>query len=280
MNDMTMGAIDTAAPAKAPIVSATHNVETVLWVKHWTDQYFSFGITRPASFRFRSGEFVMIGLPGEDGGKPILRAYSIASPSYAEELEFFSIKVPDGPLTSRLQKIQPGDQILMAKKPVGTLVTDALLPGKRLWLLGTGTGLAPWLSVARDPDVYDGFEKVVVTHCVREVRDLAYREMFETGLPNDEVFGELAREQLIYLPTVTREAFTRQARITDLISSGRLFADAGLTQTAFDPAEDRIMLCGSMAMIKDVAHMLEAQGLKEGSNSEPGDFVLERAFVG
>lgn len=168
----------------------------------------------------------------------------------------------------------------MAKKPVGTLVTDALLPGKRLWLLGTGTGLAPWLSVARDPDVYDGFEKVVVTHCVREVRDLAYREMFETELPNDEVFGELAREQLVYMPTVTREDFPRQGRITDLITSGRLFADAGVAQTAFNPAEDRIMLCGSMAMIKDVAHMLEAQGLKEGSNSEPGDFVLERAFVG
>ena len=295
MNDMSMGALNDVASAqntdghapeaKAPIVSATHNVETVLWVKHWTDQYFSFGITRPASFRFRSGEFVMIGLPGEakeDGtqGKPILRAYSIASPSYAEELEFFSIKVADGPLTSRLQKIQPGDQILMAKKPVGTLVLDALLPGKRLFLLGTGTGLAPWLSVARDPDVYDAFEKVIVAHCVREVRDLAYREMFEHDLPNDELFGELAREQLSYLPTVTREPFTRQGRITDLIESGRLFADAGLSQIKFDPAEDRIMLCGSMAMIKDVAHMLEAQGLKEGSNSEPGDFVLERAFVG
>jgi ferredoxin/flavodoxin---NADP+ reductase len=290
MNDMSMGAIDTAAPtqspeARAPIVSATHHVETVLWVKHWTDQYFSFGITRPASFRFRSGEFVMIGLPGEakengEPGKPVLRAYSIASPSYAEELEFFSIKVADGPLTSRLQKIQPGDQILMAKKPVGTLVLDALLPGKRLFLLGTGTGLAPWLSVARDPDVYDAFEKVVVTHCVRETRDLAYRQMFEHDLPNDELFGELAREQLVYIPTVTREDFARQGRITDLIESGRLFADSGLSQARFDPAVDRVMLCGSMAMIKDVAHMLESQGLKEGSNSEPGDFVLERAFVG
>ena len=278
MNDMSLGAIH--AGAKTPIVSATHHVETVLWVKHWTDTYFSFAITRPSSFRFRSGEFVMIGLPGENGGKPILRAYSIASPSYAETLEFFSIKVADGPLTSRLQKIQPGDQILMAKKPVGTLVTDALLPGKRLWLLGTGTGLAPWLSVARDPDVYDAFEKVVVTHCVRQVRDLAYRDMFEHELPADEVFGELAREQLAYLPTVTREPFARQGRITDLIESGRMFADLGLSQTRFDPAQDRVMLCGSMAMIKDVAHMLERQGLKEGSNSEPGDFVLERAFVG
>ena len=288
MNDMTMGPSDppTSGPSgKAPLVSATHHVDTVLWVKHWTDTYFSFAITRPASFRFRSGEFVMIGLPGEakengEAGKPVLRAYSIASPSYAEALEFFSIKVADGPLTSRLQKIVAGDQILMAKKPVGTLVTDALLPGKRLWLLGTGTGLAPWLSVARDPDVYDAFEKVVVVHCVREVRDLAYRDMFEQDLPNDEVFGEVAREQLVYLPTVTREPFSRQGRITDLIESGRLFADAGLSQTRFNAAEDRVMLCGSMAMIKDVAHLLESQGLKEGSNSEPGDFVLERAFVG
>jgi ferredoxin--NADP+ reductase len=266
--------------AKPVVTSTVHHVETVLWVKHWTDTYFSFGITRPASFRFRSGEFVMIGLPGEDGGKPIMRAYSIASPAWAEELEFFSIKVADGPLTSRLQKIEVGDQILMAKKPVGTLVLDALLPGKRLFLLGTGTGLAPWLSVARDPDAYEAFEQVIVAHCVREVRDLAYRDLFETELPNDEVFGELAREQLVYLPTVTREPFAREGRITDLITSGRLFADLGLTQTQFNPAEDRIMLCGSMHMIKDVAHILEQQGLKEGSNAEPGDFVLERAFVG
>jgi len=273
--------VDTVpATTKPPVTSTVHNVETVLWVKHWTDTYFSFGITRPPTFRFRSGEFVMIGLPGEDGGKPIMRAYSIASPSWAEELEFFSIKVADGPLTSRLQKIEVGDQMLMAKKPVGTLVLDALLPGKRLFLLGTGTGLAPWLSVARDPAAYEAFEQVIVAHCVREVKDLAYRDMFETELPNDEVFGELAREQLVYMPTVTREPFAREGRITDLISSGRIFKDLGLDQTQFNPAEDRIMLCGSMHMIKDVAHMLEAQGLKEGSNSEPGDFVLERAFVG
>jgi ferredoxin--NADP+ reductase len=278
--DSTVDTVGADPVAKPVVTSTVHNVETVLWVKHWTDTYFSFGITRPASFRFRSGEFVMIGLPGEDGGKPIMRAYSIASPSWAEELEFFSIKVADGPLTSRLQKIQAGDHILMAKKPVGTLVLDALLPGKRLFLLGTGTGLAPWLSVARDPAAYEAFEQVIVAHCVREVKDLAYRDMFESELPNDEVFGELAREQLIYMPTVTREPFARQGRITDLISSGRLFADLGLEQTQFNPAEDRIMLCGSMHMIKDVAHLLEAQGLKEGSNSEPGDFVLERAFVG
>jgi ferredoxin--NADP+ reductase len=273
--------VDTVPAATKPLVTSTvHNVETVLWVKHWTDTYFSFGITRPPTFRFRSGEFVMIGLPGEDGGKPIMRAYSIASPSWAEELEFFSIKVADGPLTSRLQKVEVGDQILMAKKPVGTLVLDALLPGKRLFLLGTGTGLAPWLSVARDPAAYEAFEQVIVAHCVREVKDLAYREMFETELPNDEVFGELAREQLVYMPTVTREPFAREGRITDLISSGRIFKDLGLEQSQFNPAEDRIMLCGSMHMINDVKHMLEQQGLKEGSNSEPGDFVLEKAFVG
>ncbi len=289
MDDMSAGVLaadplarTVAAPAvgKPAVTSATHNVETVLWVRHWTPQYFSFAITRPASFRFRSGEFVMIGLPGEDGGKPVLRAYSIASPSYADTLEFFSIAVADGPLTSRLQKIEPGDAILMAKKPVGTLVLDALKPGKRLYLLGTGTGLAPWLSVARDPDVYDAFEQIVVTHCVRGVVDLAYREMFEHELPADENFGELASAQLRYLPTVTREPFERQGRITDLITSGRLFADLGLSQTVFDPATDRVMLCGSMHMIKDVAAILEAQGMVEGSNSEPGDFVLERAFVG
>jgi ferredoxin/flavodoxin---NADP+ reductase len=285
MDDMSAAPVLDAPAKKAPITSTTHHVETVTWVKHWTPTYFSFGITRPQSFRFRSGEFVMIGLPGEakengEPGKPILRAYSIASPSYAEELEFFSIKVADGPLTSRLQRIEVGDQILMAKKPVGTLVLDALKPGKRLYLLGTGTGLAPWLSVARDPDVYDAFEQVVVAHCVREVKDLAYRDLFERELPADEVFGEVASAQLRYLPTVTREAFERRGRLTDLIHSAQLFRDLNLDQTRFDPETDRVMLCGSMAMIKDVAHILEEQGLKEGSNSEPGDFVLERAFVG
>jgi ferredoxin--NADP+ reductase len=268
------------APA-APIQSTNHNVETVLWVKHWTDQYFSFAVTRPASFRFRSGEFVMIGLPSETpGGKPILRAYSIASPHWAEELEFFSIKVADGPLTSRLQKIQPGDQILLAKKPTGTLVLDALKPGKRLWLIGTGTGLAPWLAVARDPDAYQRYEQVIVTHTVRSAVDLAYRDFFEHELKADELLGELAGAQLAYYPTVTREPFPQHGRITDLIRSGQVFRDLGIDQAQFNPAEDRIMLCGSMAMIKDCAALLEEQGLVEGSNSEPGDFVLERAFVG
>ena len=275
---MSQTTVPTAPPHA--VQSATHNVQTVLWVKHWTDQYFSFGITRPDSFRFRSGEFVMIGLPGEDGGKPILRAYSIASPAWEEELEFFSIKVADGPLTSRLQKIKVGDPVLMAKKPVGTLVLDALKPGKRLWLIGTGTGLAPWLSVARDPAAYEAFEKVIVAHTVRNVVDLAYRELFEKDLIEHELFGDLAREQLIYYPTVTREAFKTPGRITDRITSGAIFKDLGLLMDKFDPAEDRIMICGAMAMIKEVAAILEAQGLEEGSNSEPGDFVLERAFVG
>jgi ferredoxin--NADP+ reductase len=272
-------ALITSEAAPAPTASGLPS-QTVTWVKHWTDQYFSFALTRPPSFRFRSGEFVMIGLPGENGAKPILRAYSIASPSFAEELEFFSIKVQDGPLTSRLQKIRAGDQVLMAKKSTGTLVLDALKPGRRLFLIGTGTGLAPWLSVARDPDAYDRFEKVIVTHTVRQAEDLAYRELFEKDLIEHELFGEYAREQLIYYPTVTREPFKYEGRITERIRSGALFRDIGLSAIAFDPAEDRVMICGAMEMIKEVAAILEASGLKEGSNAEPGDFVLERAFVG
>jgi ferredoxin/flavodoxin---NADP+ reductase len=267
-------------PASRPTLrSDSHHVVTVLWVKHWTDAYFSFAVTRPSSFRFRSGEFVMIGLPGDDG-RPILRAYSIASPAWADELEFFSIKAPGGRLTSRLQLIQPGDNLLLAKKPTGTLVLDALKPGKRLFLLATGTGLAPWLSIARDPDVYERFDTVVVAHCVRKVEDLAYRSLFESTLKNDEIFGEYAREKLLYYPTVTREKFIHQGRLTDQIESGALFRALGLETTAFNPREDRVMLCGSMAMIKDVAAILEAKGLHEGSNADPGDFVQERAFVG
>jgi ferredoxin--NADP+ reductase len=275
---------DLPVAVRPPIQSAVHNVETVLWVRHWTDQLFSFAITRPPSFRFRSGEFVMIGLPGEaEGDKPILRAYSIASPGFADELEFLSIKVEHGPLTSRLQKIVAGDQILMGKKPTGTLVLDALKPGKRLFLLGTGTGLAPWLSVARDPDAYDRFDRVIVSHSVRQVRDLAYRDLFEHDLFDDEFMGEAAKAKLSYYPAVTREAApagVHAGRITDALTSGAFFRDLGLSQDRFDPAQDRVMLCGSMAMIKDVAAILEGQGLVEGSNHEPGDFVLERAFVG
>jgi len=262
-------------PAKA---SSFHELE-VLWVRHWTDQLFSFAIARPEDFRFRSGEFVMIGLPGADGGKPILRAYSIASPGWAEELEFLSIKVPDGPLTSRLQKIQPGDTVLMGKKPTGTLVLDALTGGERLWLIGTGTGLAPWLSVARDPDTYSRFGHVVVCHTVRHAADLTYRDFLTSGIHDDPLIGEEAKAQLTYYPTVTREPFEHPGRITERISSGALFDDLGLPH-GFSPERDRVMLCGSMAMIKETAELLEGFGMKEGSNAEPGDYVLERAFVG
>lgn len=256
-----------------------HHASRVLWVRHWTDQLFSFALERPESFRFRSGEFVMIGLPGDDGTKPVLRAYSIASPAWADELEFFSIKVPGGPLTSRLQHIQPGDTVLMGRKPTGTLVLDALRPGRRLFLIGTGTGLAPWLSVARDPEVYDRFETIVVAHSVRRTTDLAYRHLLAHGIFDDPLVGEVSVGRLTYYPTVTREPFARQGRITERIESGDFFRDLGLPP-AFDPGEDRLMLCGSMAMIRDVAAILERHGLAEGSNAAPGDFVLERAFVG
>lgn len=270
----------TDAALSLPLAKASpfHELE-VLWVRHWTDQLFSFAIARPEDFRFRSGEFVMLGLPGEGGGKPILRAYSIASPHWDEQLEFLSIKVPDGPLTSRLQKIQPGDTVLMGKKPTGTLVLDALTGGERLWLIGTGTGLAPWISVARDPDTYSRFKHVVVCHTVRNVADLTYRDFFTAGIHDDPLIGDEAKAQLTYYPTVTREAFETPGRITDRIKSGALFADLGLPE-GFSPERDRVMLCGSMAMIKETAELLETFGLKEGSNAEPGDYVLERAFVG
>ena len=265
----------TAQPARP---SPFHE-QTVLWVRHWTDSLFSFAITRPDDFRVRSGEFVMIGLPGEDGGKPVMRAYSIASPHWAEELEFYSIKVPDGPLTSRLQRIEAGDTVLMGKKPTGTLVLDALTGGERLWLIGTGTGLAPWLSVARDPDTYQRFRQVIVCHTVRNVEDLAYRQFWTQGIHEDPLVGDEAKAQLTYYPTVTRERFETPGRITDRIKSGDLFADLGLP-IGFSPNTDRVMLCGSMAMIKEAGELLETYGLKEGSNAEPGDYVLERAFVG
>ncbi|MDT7531873.1 ferredoxin--NADP reductase [Sphingobium sp. SA2] len=255
------------------------SVETVLKVRHWNDRLFSFSVTRPASFRFRSGEFVMIGLAGE-GGKPLLRAYSVASPAYAEELEFLSIKVEDGPLTSRLQNIRPGDQIYLGRKPTGTLVTDALLPGNRLLLLSSGTGLAPFLSLIRDPDVYERYERVVVVHSVRQANDLAFRAELESGLQDDPLVSEPAMVQLSYLPTVTREAFTCNARITTMIKDGSLFAQVGLSGAPLSVQTDRIMLCGGMAMIKDIARLLDARGFIEGSNAKPGDYVIERAFVG
>jgi len=257
--------------------SAALTVEEVRSVRHWNEHLFSFTITRPPSFRFRSGEFVMIGLPGE--GRPLLRAYSIASPSYAEELEFLSIKVPDGPLTSRLQLIQPGDQIYLGRKPTGTLVADALLPGKRLFMLSTGTGLAPFLSVARDPDIYDRFNQIVIVHCVRTVSDLAFREELESQLAGDPLVQDQALLQFHYIPTVTREEFRNTGRIGALIDDGSLFAHPLQGEAKLNPETDRIMLCGSMAMIKEFQERLTQEGFREGSNANPGDFVIERAFV-
>jgi ferredoxin--NADP+ reductase len=250
-------------------------VEKVTFVRHWTASLFSFGATRDPSLRFANGQFVMLGL--EVAGKPLLRAYSIASPNWAPELEFYSIKVPDGPLTSRLQRIREGDEILIGRKPTGTLVLDGLRPGRNLYLLGTGTGLAPFLSLARDPDVYERFEKVVVTHTVREVADLNYRDLLARELPGDPDLGEWVAGKLIYYPTVTREPFVTQGRITDLISSGKLFEDVGLPP--FDPARDRLMLCGGPSVLADLKALLLDRGYEEGSVASPGDFVLERAFV-
>jgi ferredoxin--NADP+ reductase len=251
-------------------------VETVTWVQHWTDTLFSFRTTRDAALRFSSGQFVMVGLMKDDG-KPLLRAYSIASPSWHEELEFYSIKVPDGPLTSRLQNIKVGDQVLIGRKPTGTLVLDGLKPGKRLYMLGTGTGLAPWLSLARDPEVYDRFDDVIVTHTVRSVADLNYADLLDHELAQDEILGELIGPKLKYYPTVTREPFKTQGRITDLIASGQMFRDLGLPP--FNPSEDRVMLCGGPSVLVDLKQQLLDLGYIEGSLASPGDFVLERAFV-
>ena len=264
-------------PALIPDHSAFSTAE-ILWVKHWNEHLFSFAISRPASFRFRSGEFVMIGLP-TDSGKPIMRAYSIASPDYAEELEFLSIKVPGGPLTERLQTVRAGDQVYLGKKPVGTLVCDALLPGKRLFFFSTGTGLAPFLSLARDPSVYDMFSQIVLVHCVRRVSDLAYHDELTAQLAADPLVSDQALLQFHYIPTVTREDFHTQGRIGALIDDGTLFAPPVAGEQALNPETDRIMMCGSMAMIRDLGAMLEEQGFTEGSNANPGHYVIERAFV-
>ena len=252
------------------------NEERVLTVHHWTDRLFSFTTTRDPSLRFSNGHFTMIGLRLE-GGKPLLRAYSIASANYEEHLEFLSIKVPDGPLTSRLQHIVPGDTIVVGRKPTGTLLIDYLLPGKRLYLLGTGTGLAPWMSIIRDPATYEKFEQVVLVHGVREVKELAYYEYLTVDLPRHEFLGEMVSQQLRYYPTVTREPFKNRGRITDLIANGKLAADLGLP--ALDPAQDRVMICGSPEMLRDLKRMMEQRQFVEGNTSTPGDYVIERAFV-
>lgn len=250
--------------------------ETVTSVHHWTDRLFSFKTTRDQSLRFSNGHFTMIGLR-QDNGKPLLRAYSIVSANYEDHLEFLSIKVPDGPLTSQLQHIQVGDKIVVGKKPTGTLLIDYLLPAKTLYLFGTGTGLAPFLSVVRDPATYEKFEKVVLVHGVREAAELAYLDYISIELPNHEFLGEMIQEQLLYYPTVTREPFKNRGRITDLIEAGRLEADLGMPR--LDPATDRAMLCGSPAMLKDLKKLLEDRNFLEGNTTKQGDFVVERAFV-
>ena len=262
-------------PSPAPAIPAGLLAEQVTEVQHYTDRLFRFRVTRPQSLRFRSGEFVMIGLP--DSQKPVMRAYSIASPSWDEQLEFFSIKVPGGPLTERLQKIQPGDQILLRPKPTGTLVNDALLPGKRLFCLSTGTGFAPFASLIRDPETYEKFEQVIVTHTCRTSAELKYSYDTVEATLEDPLVGELAQARLKHFASATREEHTHMGRITALIANGEFFETLNLAP--FNPAEDRIMLCGSMAMINDIRAYIEPLGFHEGSNSAPGSFVVERAFV-
>ncbi len=251
--------------------------ETVLSVEHYTDRLFKFRITRPQSFRFRSGEFIMIGLMQENG-KPLLRAYSVASPSWDDTLAFYSIKVPDGPLTSHLQKISVGDKILLGKKPVGTLVLDALSPAKRVWMFSTGTGFAPFASLVRDPETYEKFDEVIVTHTCRDVDELRYSREIVDGFINNPDLGEIAQGKLRLYQTCTREDFTHMGRVTQLIRSGQLFDDLGVARLSADT--DRAMICGSIDMTKELKDLMEEHGLREGANSDPADFVIERAFVG
>ncbi|WP_432785869.1 Ferredoxin--NADP reductase [Oligella sp. MSHR50489EDL] len=247
----------------------------VLSVHHWTDTLFSFTTTRDEALRFKNGHFIMIGLPVD--GKPLLRAYSVASANYEDHLEFLSIKVPNGPLTSRLQHIKVGDSIIIGRKPTGTLVLDYLLPGKRLYLLSTGTGLAPFLSITRDPETYEKYDEVILVHGVRTVAELAYYDLFTKDLKNHEYLGEMVTNQLKYYPTVTREDFVNRGRITQHIETGKLFEDLGVPP--LNPAEDRVMICGSPDMLRDLKAMVEERGFVEGNTSTPGDFVIERAFA-
>jgi len=265
----------TASEAALPYpISKNVFAETVTQVRHYTDRLFKFRMTRPDSFRFRSGEFVMIGLPNAE--KPVYRAYSVASPFWDEELEFFSIKVPDGPLTEYLQRIKIGDTILMRKKSTGTLVLDALVPGRRLYLLSTGTGVAPFASLIRDPETYEKFEQVVLIQTTREVAELDYAHELVAGLREDPLIGEFS-DQLTFYPMTTREHSGHMGRITDAMQSGRFFSETGLP--VINAEEDRIMICGSMAMLKDCAAMAESFGLVEGANNAPNTYVVERAFV-
>ncbi len=271
----------------AKAVPTLPDAQTVTSVTHWTDRLFSFRVTRPASLRFRSGEFVMIGLMGDADPKtgkqkPLLRAYSIASPAWDEELEFYSIKVQDGPLTSKLQHIQPGDQIILRPKPVGTLVHDALLPGKRIWFFATGTGFAPFASLLREPETYEKFDEVVITHTCREVAELEYGRKLIEDLKADEMMHELIGAEHLakirYYPTTTREQSPKMGRITTLLQDGTVFRDLGIE--GIRPDKDRAMVCGSLDFNKDITKVLEGFGLEEGANSDPKTFVVEKAFVG
>ena len=265
---------DTAATTTL-IAPKGYTAEQVTWVHHWTESLFSFRCTRNPALRFTSGQFAMIGLVVE--GKPLVRAYSMVSPAWEDHLEFLSIKVPNGPLTSRLQHIAVGEHVLIGQKPVGTLVPENLLPGRNLWMLATGTGLAPFMSLLRDPEVYDRYERVIIAHTVREVAELAYRDYLTQELQEHELLGEMVREKMIYMPAVTREAFPIQGRITTRLEAGTAERDAGVAP--LDPAHDRVMICGSEAMNADCKALLEARGFVEGNNSEPGSYVVEKAFV-
>lgn len=252
------------------------NIERVLSVHHWNDTLFSFKTTRNPGLRFENGQFVMIGL--EVDGRPLMRAYSIASPNYEEHLEFFSIKVQNGPLTSRLQHLKEGDEIMVSRKPTGTLILGDLLPGKHLYMLSTGTGLAPFMSLIQDPDVYERFEKVVLIHGTRHVSELAYEQFITEVLPQNEFFGDAVKEKLIYYPTVTREPYRNQGRLTDLMRSGKLFQDIGLPP--INPQDDRAMICGSPSMLEETCQVLDGFGLKVSPRmGDPGDYLIERAFV-
>lgn len=256
-------------------MSGTIHRERVLSVHHWTEGLFTIRTTRDPSLRFSNGHFTMIGLEVE--GRPLLRAYSIVSPNYEDHLEFLSIKVPDGPLTSRLAHIKEGDDLIVGRKPTGTLLIDNLMPGNHLYLLATGTGLAPFMSIVRDPETYVRFDKVVLVHCVRQVEELAYSGLLSAELAEHEILGDLIAGRLVYYPTVTRQQYVNNGRITDLVRKGKLFQDIGLNP--WDPTSDRVMICGNTAMNRELKEMLESSGFVEGNMGTPGSFVLERAFV-
>ncbi|KFB08629.1 ferredoxin--NADP reductase [Nitratireductor basaltis] len=275
MNTAVTNKIESDQKLEFPIPAGVY-AERVVSVKHYTDRLFSFRITRPQTFRFRSGEFVMIGLPNAE--KPVFRAYSIASPNWDEEVEFFSIKVPDGPLTQHLQKIQPGDTVLMRQKSTGTLVNDALTPAKRLYMFSTGTGIAPFASLIRDPDTYEKFDQIILTHTTRDVAELEYGKELIEATRNDPLIGELTEGRLHHFTSTTREESPVMGRITTLIENGELFRHLGTEP--LNRENDRVMICGSMEMLKDVKALTEKAGLEEGSNAAPADFVVERAFVG